>query len=38
MTPSCHYVCCMNLSIALGKGIIVGAVRLALPADFDYAR
>src|SRR5260370_31753516 len=38
MTPSCPYVCCMKSPIMLGKGIIVGAVRLGLPADLDHAR
>jgi hypothetical protein len=32
------YVCCMKLPIVLGKGIIVGAVRLGLPADLEHAR
>lgn len=31
------YVCCMKLPIVLGKGIIVGAVRLGLPADLEHA-
>src|SRR5438128_647699 len=32
------YVCRMKSPVVFGKGIIVGAVRLALPADLDHAR
>ena len=32
------YVCCMKLPIVLGKGIIVGAVRLGQPAALEHAR
>jgi hypothetical protein len=32
------YVSEMKLPVMFGKGIIVGAVRLALPADLDHAR